>query len=136
LQDSSETGPPKWHKFRSTAYPDILSAVLERRRGSPDELVFSRNGVAITYKKWSKAFRAAAKGLGLAGATLHGLRHSLATHLREAGVSDEHIRAAFGWSNAGVQEGYTHRELYSLDTHTLAVDKILGGSHGNDPEST
>lgn len=125
--DSSEIGPPKWHKFRTTAYPDILSAVLESRRGLPDEFVFLGPNGVITYKEWRTAFTKATKALGIPNATLHGLRHSLATHLREAGVGDEHIRAAFGWSNVGIQENYTHRELYSVQSHLDAVKKLIGG---------
>ncbi len=131
--ESSVAGPPKWRKIRNTAYPKILQDVLEPLRGSPESLVFSRAGEPIGYKRWASAFRRAAKKAGVPTASLHGLRHSLATHLRESGVSDEHIRAAFGWADAGIQERYTHRDLYDLTKQSEAVNSLMGGSIEYEP---
>jgi integrase len=90
--------------------------------------VFSRDGEPIGYKWWAAAFLMAAKKAGVPTASLHGLRHSLATYHRESGVSDEHIRAAFGRADAGIQERYTHRDLYDLTKQSAAVTSLMGGS--------
>jgi integrase len=122
-QTTSEILPPKWGKFRTAPYPLALQAVLELRRDDDAEaFVFSGMG----YTRWAKEFRQVAIAADVPGVTLHSLRHSLNTHLRGNGVSDEGIRAALGWSNDSTQEGYTHRELYDYSDQVKVIDRLLG----------
>lgn len=118
--------PPKWGKPRLTIYPSILQEVLEPLR-KPEGYVFGDGDKPIDYDKWHGAIHAAGKAAEIPGVGIHSLRHSLQTHLRGRGVADDLIRGAFGWSNASVQDKYTHRELYDLaplaDAVELAIPK-------------
>lgn len=120
---------PKCRKTRLTAYPDTLQAVLEPRRGPNDGWVFARKDGPIGYMRWAVAFRTACRAAKVPdGLTLHGLRHTLNTLLRERGVSDERIRGSMGWSGAAVHEGYTHRQQYDLLPLAGAVDDLFKDS--------
>ena len=122
--DRGEVGPPKWGKTRSTAYPAALQALLEPLRGAPAGWVFERDGAPMGYTRWAKAVRQAAKGAGLV-VTIHVLRHTLHTLLRDQGIPDDKLRGSFGWSGPAIQERYTHRELYDLTPQAMAVDAMV-----------
>jgi integrase len=129
---SGESGPPKWGKTRTVPLPAPLADLLRPRVGKPDAWVFGRSGAdPLGYSRLAAAFKRAAKKAGLPPeVTLHSLRHSLQTALRESGLSDELLRASFGWSSPAVQDGYTHRELYQTGPQADAVNKLLGGTNG------
>jgi integrase len=112
---------PKWGKTRFCPYPDSLSAIIEPRRGAPDELVFQYRDGQKGYQKWAMALKKAAPS-----ASLHLLRHTLNTRLLEAGVPREIVRGWLGWSSGEAQEGYTHREAYDYATYGGNVDTIMG----------
>jgi integrase len=114
--------PPKWGKMRLTPYPRALRALLEPLRG--DGWVCSIDGGPMSYKHWAAAFRRAARAAGVQ-ATLHGLRHSLLTLLRDRGVPDEKLRGSFGWSGPKMLENYTHRELYDMGDQSAAMDILF-----------
>jgi integrase len=103
---------PKWGKTRVTIYPPIIQELLEPLR-EPQGYVFNKDSEPLTYNSVANALNRAGNKAKIR-ATLHQFRHSLQTYLRGRGVPDDLLRAAFGWSNANVQEGYTHRELYDL----------------------
>lgn len=126
--ESTEVALPKWGKVRRTAYPRILQAVLEPRRGAPDGWVFSQDGGPIGYKHWADSLRSAARKEKVVGATLHGLRHSLLTHLREDGIPDDKLKGAFGWSGQKMLDSYTHRELYDQAPILEATDRLMGNA--------
>lgn len=111
---------PKWGKVRLTLYPARVREVLEPMR-QDGGYVFAADGVPFGYDFLSNALDRACKRAGVR-ATMHQFRHSLQTHLRGAGVPDDMIRGAFGWSGGAVQDGYTHRELYDL----APIEKALG----------
>lgn len=114
-------------KPRITAYPTVLAAALEPRRGPPDAWVFPGPHGPMRYKPFLVGWRAACRDVGIAGATLHSLRHSLNTALLDAGIPADRLRGSFGWSGPAIQDRYTHRQLYDLGPQRDAVDKLLGG---------
>ena len=133
--DGGEASLPKWGKLRTAPYPAALAAILEPARYvfgpvQPTTWVFSIKGGPLGYKHWSAAVRKA--GRGIPGVCLHGLRHTLNTRLREAGVPDELLRGSFGWSGPDIQDNYTHREQYDYSAQAAAVDHLIGGIHESD----
>jgi len=96
----------------------------------PDALVFhnddgSKKGYTWFTKRFKKAMDKAGidnKARNLSG---HSFRHSLNTILRDAGYSDEKIRAAMGWSNPKTQVGYTHWDSAHLMDQADLVDNIF-----------
>lgn len=125
--DMDVVGSTKSGKARTCPLPAVVSLVLLPRRGEPEALVFSRARSQVGYQGWARAFAKAAAAGGAPGLTLHGLRHSLNTALRDAGVPDEKIRAWLGWSDPSIQDNYTHRSLYDLSDAAGVVDGLFGG---------
>jgi len=77
------------------------------RRGfdriQPDALVFStRSGRPVSRPNVLRAVQVQAEKLGLEGLTVHGLRHSCAGLLRDAGISDEDIAITMRHANSQV----------------------------------
>lgn len=72
-------------------------------------LVPGPNGKPWDPSAFSNAFRAHLDGIGLPGCHLHGLRHSCATALIEAGCSDEEAEAITLHSSGGSLRRYTKR---------------------------
>jgi len=118
---------PKWEKIRNTVYPKTLQALLEPLRADPDERVFmiSPHRGPLSYRKLWSSFSKAVEKAGIPKITLHGLRHSIQTALRGRGTNPELLRATFGWEDEGVQEGYTHRELYDLSSQREQTDSLF-----------
>lgn len=114
---------PKWGKARVTVYPALLRTVIEPMR-QPEGYVFGEGSTPLDYDMWAGAVEKAADSAKVPTARLHVLRHSIQTMLRGNGVSDDALRGAFGWSNASMQDNYTHRELYDLGGIKTAVDAI------------
>ncbi len=115
---------PKWGKGRVTVYPGKLQDLLEPRRS--DGYVFSYRDGPIGGERWLITFKLVCAKLGIEGATLHSLRHSIHTALLSSGVDPGLLRGSFGWSGSQVQEGYTHRELYNYKPQADAVDLLFG----------
>jgi integrase len=123
---SSEIGPPKSGRTRVVSIPLKLKALLDPLSKSAGGYVFSATRkAALSYRYLASSLSKAAAEAGSPGLTLHGLRHSLNTNLRGAGVSDELLRAWFGWSGTGIQENYTHRALYDLRPVADAIDNLF-----------
>jgi integrase len=124
---------PKWGKKRFCPYPDSLSAIIEPRRGDPEEFVFQYRDSHKGYQKWATALKKAAPS-----ASLHLLRHTLNTRLLEAGVPREIVRGWLGWSSAEAQEYYTDRDAYDYAAYGGNVDAIMGKIRliGGNNEST
>jgi integrase len=97
----------------------------------PANLVFcyedgSRLGATWFTKRFAGAM--GLEGIDTKGRCLrpHSFRHSLNTLLRDAGYSDEKIRAAMGWTNARTQAGYTHWKVEHLRDQAKIIDGIWG----------
>ena len=126
---ASRLTEPKWGKTRTAPYSVVLQRILEPER-LPSGFVFSWRGGPIGYSRWRKAFSNVCTISGCEGATIHSLRHSLHTILRERGVPPDVLRASFGWESEKVQEGYTHRELYDLSPEKALIDSIFSNVGG------
>ena len=98
------TGKPKIVPLPSKAM-ELLSCLSP---GEPDELVIrsAKDGARIELKKVWARVRAAA-GLP-AGLTIHGLRHSIASHLAMNGASGPEIQAAMGHADIKTSIRYVH----------------------------
>lgn len=116
---------PKSGKKRITVYPDILKFHMEPLRGEAEFFVFTDSETPLKYTFLLYEFKKALKKAGIPVITLHGLRHSINTLLRGAGVDSEILRASFGWEDAEIQENYTHRELYDLENQKRITDNIF-----------
>ncbi|KQZ29155.1 hypothetical protein ASD50_18360 [Mesorhizobium sp. Root552] len=108
--------PPTRHKTgkkigkpRRIGLPAMAQAIIARQQqGKPDDFVFppaGGEGPADLSKPWRKV-RVEAKlpeGIGL-----HGLRHSLASHLAMSGAQASEIMTALGHRNLATSQKYVH----------------------------
>jgi len=136
-KDDTTLGPPKWGKVREELpLPEVTARRLKALRGAslhvlPDALVFhNKDGSRKSTLWWSERFKAAmlrAKiPAGPRRLSAHSFRHSLNTLLRDAGIPDEKIRRAMGWSSEKTQAGYTHFGAEHLRGQADLVDQVLG----------
>jgi len=135
-KDDFTVGAPKWGKTRQAPLSALASGRLRELRAAslhvlPDALVFHESdGSRLTTRWWQDTFRAAMKKAKIDALarriTAHSFRHSLATLLRAAGQDPARIRAAMGWSEEKVQDGYTHWQIDHLRGQAELIDKILG----------
>lgn len=136
LQTTTQIGPTKGKRPRATPvfdfvlWPDRRSvkALAELRRsrgkvvdmqGQPIGPVFTRgDGSRLGRTWWQTRMKAALKkakinrdrGENIMPPDAHSLRHTLASHLKAAGMPDDLIRRFCGWSSLNVQARYTHIE--------------------------
>jgi integrase len=116
LQKGIITLPPIQHKTgRKTGKPRIIGlpaaaqAIISRQpRGKPADYVFvpSKGSGAVSLSKaWSKVREEAGlpEGIGL-----HGLRHSLASHMAMQGAEAAEIMTALGHSQLSTAQKYVH----------------------------
>lgn len=100
------TGRPKFISLPAAAVPILTSAIAAGIE--PNDLVFksSRPGSPISLKKpWAKVRARAGLPPGL---TIHGLRHSIGSHLAMAGASGPEIQAALGHASIATSVRYIH----------------------------
>jgi integrase len=100
------TGRPKVISLPLAAVPILTAAIA--RGVEPDDLVFksSKPGAPISLKKpWAKVRSAAGLPTSL---TMHGLRHSIGSHLAMTGASGPEIQAALGHANIATSVRYIH----------------------------
>ncbi|MGO3934484.1 site-specific integrase [Rhodopseudomonas pseudopalustris] len=106
--DAHKTGR-KTGQARVIGLPAIAAAVIARQpKGEPDDLVFrpARGGAKLDLTKPWAIVRAAA-GLP-AGIGLHGLRHSLASHMAMEGAQAAEIMTALGHRDISTSAKYVH----------------------------
>ena len=126
LKSGLITLPPRAHKTgRRTGKPRVIGlpaaaqAVIARQpQASSDELVFApavrtdRNGEAVDVKgvvNLSKPWRLVREKAGLpADLGLHGLRHSLASHMAMNGAEAAEIMTALGHRQLSTAQRYVH----------------------------
>ena len=72
-------------------------------------LVPGPNGKQWDESAFAKKFRAHLDGLGLQHLTFHGLRHTQATELAEAGSSDAEIMSVTGHTSSAMVRKYTRK---------------------------
>lgn len=136
---SLESGPPKWGKHRVCPYPRVLRELLEPLRGeaASGDLVFRWGEEStLNYQRWRTAFEAACAVAGVAGVTLHGLRHTLNTILLQRGISDAVIRAALGWSDPKIQARYSHIKFGDERYRSPIIDSVVEAINGGNRASS
>ncbi len=87
-----------------------LAALLRRSRPPEQEALFvgARGGRLTAAGIYRRLKQVAARAEPAAGVTLHGLRHAVATHLLEAGLTLEQTRDFLGHADIGTTRIYTH----------------------------
>ena len=116
LQKGVITLPPLQHKtgrktgkLRIIGLPAAAQAIISRQAGgSPTDYVFApyRGSGAVSL---SKAWRKVREEAGLPeGIGLHGLRHSLASHMAMQGAEAAEIMTALGHSQLSTAQKYVH----------------------------
>ncbi len=128
-------GLPKWDKKRESSLPGIAARHLAHLHeislcNKDEDLVFCyEDGNPIGTELWENAWNRAMKQIGVdrIGRNLvpHSLRHTIATELSAAGLSDALIRAGLGWTNPKTQENYTHLKPEHLRGQADIVDGIF-----------
>ena len=127
---------------KSTGKPRVIglpaaAAVLIARQpvGGPDDYVFAPargKGPLVLSKPW-RAIRAEAElpeGIGL-----HGLRHSLASHMAMRGAEASEIMVVLGHRNLATSQGYIHwaqdaRQQIAEKAAAVALAGMIGGEGG------
>ena len=144
MQPSGKIGPTKGKRPRATPIFDFVlwperravKALEELRawskkrigilnmEGNPEGPVFSYMPNQRAGRTWFQKRLAAAlkkteiqrdRGEGIMAPDAHSFRHTLASHLKAAGLSDDLIRRFCGWSSLAVQSRYTHIEPEIFD---------------------
>ena len=126
------TLPPDGHKtgrktgeHRVIGLPSLASAIISRQpSGTPTDLVFrpARGGAQMDL---TKPWRAVCKAAGLPdGLGLHGLRHSLASHMAMEGAAASEIMAALGHRDLSTSQKYVH---FAQDKRQALAEKAAKG---------
>ncbi len=120
-------------KPRQIGLPAAAAALIARQpAGGPDDYVFAPSrgaGPLVLSKPW-RAIRAEAElpeGIGL-----HGLRHSLASHMAMQGAQASEIMTALGHGNLATSQKYIHwatdaRQAIAEKAAAIALAGMAGG---------
>jgi integrase len=109
----------------------VLAKRLKKLRAEslhvlPGALTFhNQDGSRLSTLWWQNTWRAATAKVKITGRVPHELRHSAATVLKAAGITDDLIRRALGWSAAKVQENYTHLGPEHIASIGTVVDNLF-----------
>ena len=116
-----------------------LQAEYERRLYlDGDELLYlTKKDNLIDGRSFIKTFKDAVRKVGLKEITLHEIRHSVATMLKEANVSAKDAQVILGHSSITTLQIYTHSTETEKSNALLAVtDKIYNKHNDNDQAKT
>ena len=122
--DGHKTGQ-KTGQERIIGLPALASAIIARQpAGSADDLVFTpaRGGNRLDLTKPWRTIRATADLP--AGIGLHGLRHSLASHMAMNGAEAAEIMAALGHRDITTSQKYVH---WARDKRQALAEKAAAG---------
>lgn len=90
---------------------ELKAYCYQERRSRPNELAFITNswGIRTTGNKCNIVLKELQQRIGMERAvSLHSLRHSIATHLLESGLSVEYVRDFLGHAYLESTQRYTH----------------------------
>jgi len=105
---------------------DSLRAWRDVAPASPHGLVWSNQGHPVDPKDDRDMWRAICAAAGVRAYDLYACRHTTATLLREAGVTDEVITAIVGHASIGSTRAYIHVRQEPLRAALTAVADRLG----------
>jgi len=146
--DELELGvlPPKTERSRrSVPLPPSLIALLREHRADQlerrllagpawhaGEYVFDRgDGQPMDPDTFSKAFRDAARAVGLDGVRLHDLRHGFASMLVAAGTNVRVVSDTLGHATVGFTlQTYTHPDEQAAAAVAEHAERLLWGESG------
>lgn len=122
--DAHKTGR-KIGKARIIGLPALASAIISRQfRGEPNDFVFrpARDGIKIDL---SRPWRQIRKAAGLPeDLGLHGLRHSLASHMAMQGAAASEIMTALGHRDMSTSQKYVH---WAQDQRQVLAERAAKG---------
>ncbi len=139
-KDNNHTvsGLPKSYKPRDVIIPQYLAdRLVEYQRitafGAPGDLVVcTDDGRPYTIVRWQKVFKRALYGIGITEEDRvarhlkpHSFRHTLNTLMREKGVNPDVIRLMLGWSDAKIQNNYTHFDVARMVRQGELMDAVF-----------
>src|SRR5690606_11632960 len=96
---------------------ELKSYCHQERKSKPNEIAFITNswGTRTTGNKCNSVLKELQLRSGIEKeVSLHGLRHSIATHLLESGLSVEYVRDFLGHSHLESTQRYTHLSIEAL----------------------
>ncbi len=125
------------HVRQSKGFRDRLVPVSEKLIGMVDQYLVhykpvrylfegQQRGSCYSEASLEKVFRAAFDRAGIRkkGVTLHGLRHSYATHLLESGTDIRYIQVLLGHKSSRTTEIYTHVTTHSIQNIRSPFDDL------------
>lgn len=120
----------KGKKDRFTLLSDTVLEMLRNyyKQYKPKEYLFEGQGerMHLSERSVQAVFQRAVKAAGIRKPiTVHGLRHSFATHLLESGVDLRYIQELLGHSSSKTTEIYTHVSKKSLGKILNPLDQAL-----------
>ena len=139
-KDNNHTvsGLPKSYKPRDVIIPQYLAdRMIEYQRitafdASGDLVVCTDDGRPYTIVRWQKVFKRALYGIGITEEDRiarhlkpHSFRHTLNTLMREKGVNPDVIRLMLGWSDAKIQNNYTHFDVARMVRQGELMDAVF-----------
>lgn len=112
--------------------PKALAEILDKRLPHPKFMFVSTDG-AWTEGGWNASFRKLREKLEKAGKTkpgltAHGLRHSVATDLRELGFTDRQIADVLGQRTTYATPAY-HRTADMTRSNRMVLEALHGSDH-------
>ena len=90
-------------------HPDLAEHLAGLPRTELGTIVVGARGRPLTGNGFRTLFQRARSAAGLSGITFHGLRHTAAQALAEAGCSEAEIRAVLGHRTSQMAQHYTRR---------------------------
>lgn len=106
---------------------ETAAALIQKQMGRHPTHVFSYRGKPLKtggYATWQKAVKAA----GIEDLRRHDLRHTWASMMVQAGVSDAALMALGSWKTPKMVRRYGHLNAESLRPFAQTIDKSLGGA--------
>lgn len=114
---------------------DTAMGVLEEIQASPVrhmQLVFTKDGKKLGHyqKEWYRALdKCGLRGVeGQEDFCWHGLRHTWASWLAQAGVPEWARKRLGGWSSREMVDRYSHLDLEALRPYAAVIDTLLSQS--------
>lgn len=132
------------HSHRTLAIPSAIAEAIETRREAqddereksmgiwrnPDDLIFTNEiGGPVRPETYGRSFRAIRDAAGIKNITSHGLRHTAASQLVDAGIPLGVVADLLGHVDMSqLVETYRHSTSAAVSGHLEAMDAVLAGT--------